>query len=173
MKRYNLNIILLLVGFLIYPHGVSIAQEPDRSVDNVPRDRLVTDTELLDLLDTKIVKSEDRNSVESFVEYLITRKVPKYFFGSKEMGTGFDEYLKKFPTEENRIKDKVNNYQTTYGNDIDWLLPSIDQHGRSLTPNSIRYIARFPLAFEYALKSLVDDNFDSANDFFLQLTRFY
>ena len=51
-------------------------------------------------------------------------------------------------------------------------MPSVDLHGRSLTPNSIRYVARFPLAFEYAVKSLIESNFNSANDFLSQLKDF-
>ena len=83
-----------------------------------------------------------------------------------------DLYLTKYPNEKNRIVSKVSEFQTSYGNDIDWLLPSVDLHKRALTPNSIRYNARFPLAYEYSMNSLINKEEVGLSEMLAQLKDF-
>jgi len=169
----KLKIILLLI-FITSFSSIS-AQEVKGNLDSVPRHRLVTNEELVELLDINtdnMLNTDGRIDVAELSSYFKKRKSPKYFFNSNDIKNGLNKYLELFPSETTRINKKVEEYQKSYGNDIDWLLPSTDLHGRSLTPNSIRYVARFPLAFEYATNSLIESNFNSANDFFIQLRDF-
>ena len=175
MIRVTKNIFYIAVCLLFSVPEIAFMQTINKEIDQVPRDRLVTDDELLDLIDkaTKdLITVNGKNSIENLADYFKSRKSPNYFFNSQNVISQLDVYLNAYPEEKTRINEKVEEDQAAYGTNIDWLLPSVDLHNRSLTPNSIRHIARFPNAYEYSLSSLSNDDSKTMNLFLNQLKDF-
>lgn len=166
--------IVIIISFLVINQlTVTIfSQSLNKSIDTVPRDRLITDSELIALFDKSYLGSIDNITIDDINEYFFKRLTPKYFFDKNNFDKNLESFLKQFPNEKKSIKNKVKDYQTSYGNDLDWLLPGKDLVGRLLTPNTIRYTARFPLAYEYAIDAVINDDSEPINNLLLQLKDF-
>ncbi|KUO62177.1 hypothetical protein APF79_04185 [bacterium BRH_c32] len=151
MKEYYKYLLPLIIIFLAA--SVSYSQEIERTIDSIPRDRLVTDSELLKLIDSSQIniKKNNEDVINQLVEYFINRNNVKYFFDKNSFKEELEEFRTEYPEEVESICKRSTEYIDTYGKNLDWKIPGNDLFGRESTPNTIRYIARFPRASENVL----------------------
>lgn len=159
---------ILLVFFLVIPSMICLSQKTEIAIDTVPRDRIVSDLELLHLLDYSnpelkgIEKAVKENKIDEalnlLANYFKQRKNVRYFFDSNNFEEEIDNFKKKYPQEISNIEKRSNEFNKAYGTDLIWKLPGVDKLGRVITPNTIRYISRFPRAYEDVLTAIYRGN---------------
>ncbi|MBE0572131.1 MAG: heparinase II/III family protein [Ignavibacteriaceae bacterium] len=153
---------VLLSNHIILPQDYSVLQQ------NIPRNRLVTDTELIELIGlpndfsehlSAALKNQDTSAALKYLaEYLKTRKSPSYFFNYDDIARRVSEFSQLYSEQSNQIVESADEFIKTYGTDIDWLQPGGDLIGRKHTPNTIRYLARQEIAPAIALSYFMTDN---------------
>lgn len=166
----GIKILSVLTFLLMLFIVTNQAQIRKSNFDNIPRERLITNEELINLLDSsipplhKIISGlQDKgieNIVEQLAEYFRTRRNVKYFFEHSSVKSSFEELIKDYPDKVSSIVNKANNFINNYGVAITWKLPGFDKLGRKLTPNTIRYLSRFPTAYEEVAKSYLENKND-------------
>ena len=134
---------------------------------SVPRDRLVTDSELVGLIDVPPAISDEfqtalenkytSNALMIFVEYLRKRNSAAYFFQPEDVQNRVTEFKNKYPDYAKLVIRNSDEFIATYGTDIIWKQPGKDWIGRQHTPNTIRYLARQELAPKIALSYFLLD----------------
>lgn len=155
---------ILLTLFLLIPATFCFSQNANNTIDNIPRDRLVTDQELLRFVDysfpgLNVVESAVKNNdtekaLELLADYYKSRTNGNYFFDSKNIFKEIELFQKSYPEEIKSIEKRSNEFIDTYGTDLKWKMPGVDKLGRPFTPNTIRYISRFPRAYENVLSAI-------------------
>ena len=161
------NPLLLFAAFFVFtllPGSYS----PGQTKDKIPRDRLVTDAELLVLLN---YSDKELSDVESYFRkqdyqkalfnlsaYFRNRTSPKYFFDSKTVSGEIEDFKNSYPGEVNKIKKQADEFIDSYGIDLAWSLPAADKHGRSYTPNTIRQLSRFAQSYDLAMSYYMEKN---------------
>jgi hypothetical protein len=164
ISKNTLLVITAISIIAILPFQISRAQVKD----NIPRNRLVTDEELLHLLD---FSNKDLSNVEAAIKtkeyntalinlsaYFRNRTSPKYFFDSKTVRLDIENFRKSYPEEVNNIKKRADEFIDSYGTDLTWSLPAVDKHGRAYTPNTIRQLSRFAQSYDFALSYYIENN---------------
>ena len=76
-----------IFSFILTASNVLFAQSII-AIDSVPRDRLVTDKELFELLDSNtknLISVDGSYNTETLSEYFRNRNTPKYFFNSNTL----------------------------------------------------------------------------------------
>jgi len=121
-------------------------------MEQVPRDRLVTNTELVALLDTSFIlrdsltqccmRSDTTTALQLLAQYFKQRTVPTYFFSPREVEQRIEQFRQSFPEEARHIIRDADQFIMTYGSDVDWRVPGKDRQGRAHTPNTVRLLAR-------------------------------
>ncbi|MFZ2322382.1 MAG: heparinase II/III family protein [Ignavibacteriaceae bacterium] len=153
---------LCFIIFLILCISKSlIAQESISKQQSIPRDRLVSDSELVALIDVPteisevfkkaLLNKDTSKALKIYAEYLHWRKSPTYFFNPEDIQKKIVEFKNIYPGYTNLIVKNADEFIITYGTDIDWKQPGKDLFGRQHTPNTIRYLARQELAPAIAL----------------------
>ncbi len=155
-------VIILFFNVCILPQDYSALQH------SIPRDRLVTDTELIELINlsndlklpflSALDKQDTSAAIKYLAEYLKTRKSPNYFLNYDDVARRVSEFSQLYSEQSNQIVESANEFIKTYGTDIDWLQPGVDLIGRKHTPNTIRYLARQEIAPAIALSYFMTDN---------------
>ncbi|AFN74600.1 heparinase III protein [Melioribacter roseus P3M-2] len=150
------NILLfLLLSFTLY-YGQNSVQ------DNVPRNRLLSDDELMNLLDLTVpqlksiydyYKRDKEKGLIQLAEYFRKRNNVNYFFNNVSLKERLASFGNEYPDAVVMYIEDSKKFLRTFGTDIDWKLPSVDKHGRKLNPNALRYVSRFERASEMALAS--------------------
>ncbi|MBK7629531.1 MAG: heparinase II/III family protein [Ignavibacteriales bacterium] len=143
-------IIILLCNFNLSSQDYISNQE------KIPRDRLVTDKELITLISLpedstrsfhkSLQKQDTITALRYLAEYFRTRKSPSYFFNYKDIEQRAAEFKNAYPNQSDKIIENADEFIKTYGTNIDWLQPGIDLLGRIHTPNTVRYLARQEVA---------------------------
>ncbi len=161
LKPYSIVITLLLCSD-IPAQNYSLLQQ------DIPRDRLVTDKEMISLIhlpkefaktfNDKLEKQDTSSALEYLAEYFRIRKYPSYFYSYTEVEKRIKEFIQLYPDQSNQIVKNADEFIKTYGTDIDWLQPGIDLFGRKHTPNTIRYLARQEAAPAIALSYFISDH---------------
>lgn len=146
------------------------SQHNDILLDNIPRDRVMTDAEFFNLFDPNNLNNEKifialemgdtLFAKKETIHYFKQRSAPKYFFDAKSVTDLLNTFIKNYPTEKSRITNSADEYINTYGKDVNWKLPSRDLLGRKQTPNSIRFLARQAIAFEISLSYYIKNNIE-------------
>lgn len=136
-------------------------------IDNIPRDRLITDKELLRLVDYSIpglgevesaVKDNDsEKALKLLSDYFKTRVNVSYFFNTNNFLEEINQFKETYPDEIKNLTERSNKYTETYGTDLTWKIPGVDKFGRAITPNTIRYVARFPRAYENVMSAIYNN----------------
>ncbi|OGU81100.1 MAG: hypothetical protein A2W11_08895 [Ignavibacteria bacterium RBG_16_35_7] len=175
-------LLILLILLLLIPTTFCFAQNANNTIDNISRDRLVTDQELLRLFDysfpgLNVVESAVKNNdtekaLELLAEYFRNRADENYFFSGKNISKEIELFQKSYPEEVESIEKRSNEFIETYGTDLAWKMPGVDKLGRPNTPNTIRYISRFPRAYENVLSAIFKKDNGSINDLMAQLRDF-
>src|ERR1035437_6885569 len=167
LMRIIKNSLLLIAAFFIFslmPGSLS----PGQTKDNIPRERLVTDEELLGLLnysnkelsnvETDFRKQDYQKALFNLSTYFTNRTSPKYFFDSKTVNGEIEDFKKSYPEEVNKIKKQADEFIDSYGIDLAWSLPAADKNGRSYTPNTIRQLSRFAQSYDLAMSYYIENN---------------
>ena len=172
MKEYYKYLLLFIIIFLTA--SVSYSQEIEKSADSIPRDRLVTDSELLKLIDSSQInfKKDNEDTINQLADYFINRNNVKYFFDKNSFKEELEEFRKEYPEEVEAICKRSKEYIDTYGKNLDWKIPGKDLFGRESTPNTIRYISRFPRASENVLCAIYTKNKEAIEILTAQLKDF-
>ncbi len=155
-------VITLYININLLSQDYTILQQ------KIPRDRLVTDKELIALISLpKDIAGSFHNSLEKqdtitalkyLAEYFKIRKSPSYFFKYRDIEQRAAEFKNSYPDQSEKIIENAEEYIKTYGADIDWLQPGADLLGRKHTPNTVRYLARQEVAPAIALSYFLTDN---------------
>src|ERR1035437_7888658 len=164
MIKNSLPLIATFFIFSLMPGFLSHGQ----TKDNIPRERLVTDEELLGLLnysnkelsnmEADFRKQDYQKALFNLSTYFRNRTSPKYFFDCKTVSGEIEEFKKSYPEEVTKIKKQADEFLDSYGIDLQWSLPSTDKHGRSYTPNTIRQLSRFAQSYDLAMLYYVENN---------------
>ncbi|MGH1364077.1 MAG: heparinase II/III family protein [Calditrichia bacterium] len=127
----------------------------------MPRDRLVTDSELFSLFDFSedamqqvkavLAKRDTTAALKALNAYLLAESRPNYFFASRDIRKRAKAFKNAYPDETRAILARADEFVATYGKDVDWLQPGKDLQGRPHTPNTVRYLARQARATDFAL----------------------
>lgn len=133
-----------------------------RQADGVPRNRLLTDTELLAQFTGAqsvgaracdfLRKGDTVSARKTLSEYFGSRTSPRFFFEKNEVKARSREYARLFPGDIRDAKKRTDDFIKTYGADVDWMIPGRDLRGRPHTPNTIRGLARQREAFNLAVR---------------------
>ncbi len=161
--------ILFVICFVLAASLQLRGEDLSALVDKVPRNRLITDTELINYLDDsvqdiKLIKKEFTGEdgtrlLEKLAHYFRNRKNVSYFFNSNEVENNFEVLKKEYPDYISKVIKTADKIKSKYGTDIDWKLPGVDNQGKELTPNTLRYLSRFTFAYgEVAEKYLSEGN---------------
>jgi len=118
----------------------------------IPRDRLVTNAELLGLMDPSlpicdsvqawIAQSDTAEALRRFVDHLARRARPRYFFQPSDVPHRIEQLRKDHPSAVQRTIRDADTFIATYGHDVDWRVPGKDKLGKAHTPNTVRLLAR-------------------------------
>ena len=161
--------LIFLIPMLLYQSqgGQQIGKQA-KAIDTVPRQRLVSNQELLSLLDPNDSRFQNiRNELQQhdtiqalrlLAEYFKIRTQPKYFFQHTEFPARVKEYVSLYPEEVRYLKATTRNFLKTYGVDVDWRRPGKDLLGREHTPNTVRYLARQWHAEHIALTYFIEQD---------------
>ncbi len=158
LSKILTQVILIIILFL----SKSVSSQDYASLQKkIPRNRLVTDKELISLINlpnkfsqpflNALEKQDTSAALKYFAEYLKIRKSPAYFFNYSDVEKGITEFTQLYPDQYSKIVERADVFIKTYGTDIDWRQPGTDLLGRKHTPNTIRYLARQELAPTIAL----------------------
>lgn len=160
-RRFSVYSIVLFQ--LLAYHHVN-AQE----VDSVPRDRIVSDAELLNLLNRNnpdisnilLLKKDGKitEAVYQLGEYLQKRNSVAYFFNPENVVSRISDFKEKYPAYAKKVIENADKFIDTYGAHPTWMMPGKDLLGRPHTPNTVRNIARQPMAAEIALSFYLEDD---------------
>ena len=139
--------ILFLAGLL----ATTLPAQENRR-DGVPRDRLVSDAELIALLDhdaaglsrvNAAFRAGDTTAALTLLaDHLRARRTPRYFFSSDEVQSRVALFRRSYPQTASRAVKEADEFIRTYGADVDWRVPGRDRGGRPHTPNTVRLLAR-------------------------------
>ena len=165
-KFIKLFPILLCLALILFSN--SYAQQYIRVNQKIPRDRIITDSEFLKLLDVPseikyefeetLAINDTANALKLFVNYLQKRKSPVYFFQPDEIQTKATAFKNLYPDYTEMIIENSDEFIATYGTNIIWKQPGTDLLGRKHTPNTIRYLARQEAAPSIALSYFLSDH---------------
>lgn len=161
LKRYFLVAIIFL--------SINILSQDFNSLQqNIPRNRLVTDKELISLINLPnefsqpfmiaLEKRDTTAALKHLADYLKNRKSLSYFFDHNNLEKRVAEFNSLYPGEAKKIIENANEFIEAYGSDIDWIQPGKDLIGRKHTPNTIRYLARQELAPAIAISYFLSDH---------------
>ena len=155
-------IIILFLSINILPQNFALLQQ------KIPRNRLVTDKELISLINLSddflepflhaLAKQDTNAALKYLSEYLKTRKSPSYFFNYSDVENIISDFAKLYPENSKKIVENADKFIKTYGTDIDWMQPGNDLIGKKHTPNTIRYLARQEVAPAIALSYFLTDH---------------
>lgn len=133
-----------------------------RQPDGIPRNRLLSDAELLaqlrapaDLVSSAsalIARGDAVTARARLAAYFSARTTPRFFFTRDEVTDRVREYVRLFPKDVEESRRRGNAFISTYGADVDWMMPGKDLRGRAHTPNTVRYLARQWEAVNLALR---------------------
>jgi hypothetical protein len=158
----------LLLIIVLLSNSILLSQEYSALQQQIPRDRLVTDKELISLVNlpeeivqpfqNSIEKKDTITALQYLAEYFRIRKSPSYFFNYSEVERRVTEFKKSYPDQSDKIIESADEFIQTYGTNIDWLQPGTDVLGRKHTPNTVRYLARQEVASAIALSYFLSNH---------------
>lgn len=118
----------------------------------IPRDRLLTDAELLGILTIDQPPTGDAAAAtQSLRDYFKNRAGANYFFDSGTAASRAKQFAKTYPQAAREIQKRVTEFIAAYGPDVGWKMPGKDLYGRPHTANTIRYLARQARAVDIAV----------------------
>ncbi len=129
-------------------------------LNNVPKDRIMTDAELISLLapinsqikgiKDKAEKGNLSGAIADLAGYYKEKFAQRYFFSWQNFDERFQLYSEKFPTEnESRIK-AAKEHLTTYNSNTHWELPFKNLKGKEVSSYELRHLTRQNKAVDLA-----------------------
>ncbi len=150
-------------------------------VDAIPRDRLVTDRELVSLLDPglpalqpvrrALASGDTIQALQQLVQYLRQRSAPRYFFTPGEVRERAAAFARRYPAAVTKVRRDVQTFKTQYGADVDWMMPGRNRQGTPHDPNTIRTLARQWQAENIALSYYLGQRDRAQIDFLMEHVR--
>lgn len=144
MLSFTKNICVLLLEFVLLCNA-----SPG---NEIPRGRILSDGELLKMIDFKIkglegVKKylDSGDTLHALLElatYYKNRQKPKYFLPQDSVSEKVTKFATEYPDKVIEIENRVENFIKRYGYDVDWYTGGKDKFGRIHTPAVVRYLAR-------------------------------
>ena len=131
---------------------LALAGAAEASVQAAPSDRLLSDTELIGLLDPgacpdaaellERVERDPEAGLEALAGQLGEAFSQRYFFDWKDLGARFAEYRTSFPSNESKHRDLAALHAALYPARARWKLPFENRKGNAVTANEFRHLAR-------------------------------
>ena len=156
----------ILGGTLCALHLLCLSADAQEA-DGIPRNRLLSDGELLrQLRSPKAIVSSaaalmskgDTTAARALlISHFMERATPHFFFAAKDVKDRIREYARLFPKDIEGSNRRGNAFMSTYGADVDWMTPGKDLRGKAHTPNTVRYLARQWEAVNFALRFFQED----------------
>ncbi|MEX0737307.1 MAG: heparinase II/III family protein [Bacteroidota bacterium] len=150
-QQLRLTVVLLIL-LVQSANGGEQPVRQSKSIDTVPRHRLVTNQEFFSLLDlhapqfqrirSQLLKADSTQALSLLADYFKNRTQPRFFFRQTEFAARLKEFISLYPDEVRYLKLATEHFQKTYGADVDWRQPGKDLLGREHTPNTVRFLAR-------------------------------
>jgi len=170
-------LIALLISMTAASTGAVAAESPVL----IPHDRLLTDTELVNLLDAKanpearqiqrLYREQPTESLKKLAEYFREAFSERYFFDWKNMAHRFTEYRERFPDEHGSHAQNRDIHMALYPARAQWKLPYENLKGDPVTAYELRHLARQHKMLDMAFMH----HYEGANpvyiDYFVQQMR--
>ncbi len=178
-KGLTARSLLLLIVLLHAGYAQSRKLFPS---DTIPRDRLLSTGELLQLLDptdpslgqihSRLTSGDTSAAASLFLDHLRSRPFPVYFFRPSEMTERVRAYAAEYPEDLDYAQRTARRYVEQYGSDVDWKVPGADLRGEAHTPNTVRFLARQLYAENFAVLALLRGDRTTADFQMAQLRDF-
>ena len=157
-KIYKNGLFLLI--FLLLTINVNA------QIDSVPKDRILTDQELLELIqpdneELKEIKelsaSNTEEALKKLAAYFKSKFAERYFFDWRNFRARLGEYKNKYPNGILNHKIRAEEFYSKYSSDPEWNLPSKDKNGNDVSAYELRHLARQHKAVDMAIVHFLED----------------
>ena len=139
--------VTLLSSLLLANVGAAASPPPA-----VPSDRLMTDAELVALLDAEAFpavaeikdayREQPGEALGTLAEYLGDRFAERYYFDWRNVAQRFDDYADRFPEREGAHRGMADIHAGLYPARARWKLPYRNLKGDEVTAYELRHLAR-------------------------------
>lgn len=172
------NVTVFLLTCLLFPAWAAAA---DMALPRAPADRLLTDAELVALLDERAFPAaaeirarfseEPDAALEALAEQLREAFAERYYFDWRRTASRFRDYRERFPEREAGHRRLAALHASQFPADAQWKLPYQNLRGEPVTAYELRHLARQHKVLDMAYVHHYDGGDPAPVDYFTEQMR--
>ena len=175
----RINHVLLIAGLLCAGLSNDLVAEP--APDGAPADRLLTDAELVALLDESVfpgagdIKTRFDNdpdaALQALAAHLREAFAGRYYFDWRKAEQRFADYRERFPEREATHRRLAALHASLYPARARWKLPYLNLQGESVSAYELRHLARQHKVLDMAYVHHYENRDPAQVDYFTEQMR--
>jgi hypothetical protein len=157
----------LLLQLVVLAFTLTVSALAEGAPDGIPADRLLSDEELVALLNTdaeptlepiqRLFADSPEEAMQALAAYFREAFSERYYFDWRNLGARFTYYSEKFPERRAVHRRNAEIHKSLYPAEARWLLPYRNLKGDEVTAYELRHLARQHKMLDMAFMHLYEN----------------